>query len=459
MKGKRMGVNQWKWIVYATLALPYVIVYFHRVALGVVASNLYVDFHMSGAMVGILAALYFYVYTFMQIPSGIMADYWGPRKTVTFGMGFAFIGSLLFALSPSTTLLFIGRFLVSMGVSVIFIAILKIQTAWFMQSEFARVTGMTVLIGNGGAVLAATPLAILVSLSDWRFAFIVMSIISLLSAVVAYLFTKNAPKEIGFAPLSGTLAEVTRKNADWREIGSSLIQVLTNRWSLLLCLAYFGLFGSFLTFQGIWGVPYFMHVFNLSKGTAANLLLTASIGHMIGALSIGLISDKLGKRKPAYLCSLMLFTASWALLTFYPNLGLPTLLLYPLSFMIGFFASCFILTYAWAKEINDPKIPGIAMGAANMFGFLGAAIMQPLYGLILDLGWDGRMVNGSPVYTAESYRFAFLISLGTLLVAIAAIFLMRETNNRNIYAEIRSLSSTWVLSPFKKLSGSLSRKA
>lgn len=68
------------------------------------------------------------------------------------------------------------------------------------------------------------------------------------------------------------------------------------------------------------------------------------------------------------------------------------------------------------------------------------------------------MANGAPVYLAESYRLAFLISLGTLLIAIVAVYLMRETNNRNVFAEIRSNASTWITSPAKKWSGSATRK-
>ncbi|CCQ97287.1 Major facilitator superfamily MFS_1 [[Clostridium] ultunense Esp] len=445
----KLGIDQWKWIVYGTLALPYLIVYFHRVALNVVASNLQRDFQMSGTMVGTLSAIYFYVYMLMQIPSGILADTWGPKKTVTFGMFSAFIGSLLFAIAPSPLFLFIGRFLVSLGVSVIFISILKIQNTWFRQREFARVTGITVLIGNAGAVLAATPLAILVSLVDWRFAFIVMGLVSLLAVGVTWIFMKNSPQEMGLPSPEGTSAVEVKKES-WGEVGSALRLVLSNRWSLILCLAYFGVFGSFLTFQSIWGVPYFMDVFQMDKESAATLLLITTIGHMTGSLTVGYFSDRLGRRKPAYLGCLGIFTTSWGILTFYPVLGLPLSLLYPLCFLIGFFASCFILTWVWAKEVNDPKIPGIAMGTANMAGFLGAALLQTLYGFILDRGWDGQLLNGSPVYTPESYRLAFLISLGTLLISMVAIFYMRETNNRNIFAEIRSLSSTWIGSSQRK---------
>ncbi|MBE3553965.1 MAG: MFS transporter [Thermicanus sp.] len=96
--------------------------------------------------------------------------------------------------------------------------------------------------------------------------------------------------------------------------------------------------------------------------------------HMTGSLTVGYFSDRLGRRKPVYWGGLGIFTTSWGILTFSPALDLPLSLLYPLCFLIGFFASstCFIVTWVWAKEVNDPNIPGIAMGTANMAGFLGA---------------------------------------------------------------------------------------
>ena len=153
-----------RWVVWGIMALSFLIVYFHRVSTTVVMDKLMVEFKVQDAAVlGSIAATYFYVYLAMQAPSGLLADFFGPRLTVTAGMLLAGLGSLLFGSAPTLLFLFLGRFLVGLGVSVIFISILKALTNWFNPEEFSTLTGMTILIGNLGAVIATTPLAFAVN--------------------------------------------------------------------------------------------------------------------------------------------------------------------------------------------------------------------------------------------------------------------------------------------------------
>jgi sugar phosphate permease len=439
------GVRQWKkwkWIVYSSLALPYLIVYFHRVALNVVAANLSGEFKITGAVLGTLSAMYFYVYTLMQIPAGVLADSFGPRKTATTGMLLAGVGSVIFGMAGTDLILFLGRIIISLGVSVIFISILKVQSEWFQTKEFALVSGITVFIGNAGAILASTPLVLLDNLFNWRVSFWLISGVSLIAALITWRFTKDTPRVLGlchpdtFELKDKSLSTVGPK-AKQTSTRESMKLILLNRWSWTLFIAFFGVFGSFLTFQGVWGVPYFMHVFGMSGETAANHLLVASLGHMIGSLVIGFLSDHLGSRKPVYVVFLTILILSWALLTAYPYLALSVSFLYPLSFIIGFCAACFILTWGWSKEVNDPDSSGMAMGTTNMAGFLGAALMQTLYGWILDQGWNGTLLNGARIYTAHSYTHAFLISFAALVISLVCILVTVETNNRNIYSQLQ----------------------
>ncbi|RJQ56406.1 MAG: MFS transporter [Desulfobacteraceae bacterium] len=104
----------------------------------------------------------------MQIPSGILADSWGPRRTITMGCVVSAFGSVLFGLAHTLPMAYVGRFLVGLGVSVIFIPILKIITEWFDRKRFAAMSGITLLVGNAGALLAATPLAIMADRIGWR---------------------------------------------------------------------------------------------------------------------------------------------------------------------------------------------------------------------------------------------------------------------------------------------------
>ena len=111
------------WIIFSVLALPYLMVYFHRVAPAIVADLLMSDFALSGAVLGNLAAIYFYVYTLMQLPAGLLADSFGARRTVFLGMLVSGAGSIIFGWAPFLEIAYIGRIGVGFGVSVIFVSI------------------------------------------------------------------------------------------------------------------------------------------------------------------------------------------------------------------------------------------------------------------------------------------------------------------------------------------------
>jgi MFS family permease len=69
------------------------------------------------------------------------------------------VGAILFGLAPSFELAFLGRTLVGLGVSVTFIAMLKLLAIGFEERRFATLTGLCMLIGNLGSILAGAPLA------------------------------------------------------------------------------------------------------------------------------------------------------------------------------------------------------------------------------------------------------------------------------------------------------------
>lgn len=133
----RKSLDRYKWAVWATLALAFLIVFFHRYATAVVADDLTRDLGLTGSQLSLLASMYFYAYAFMQIPSGILADYVGPRRTASAGMLLAALGALIFSMSAEASWAYLGRLLVGIGVGAIFICTLKMQSTWFRASEFA----------------------------------------------------------------------------------------------------------------------------------------------------------------------------------------------------------------------------------------------------------------------------------------------------------------------------------
>ncbi len=191
---KNLHYSTHRWLIWGILALAFLIVYFHRVAPTFIFDLLMVDFRVEeAAVLGGIAAMYFYVYVFMQIPSGLLADFWGPRRTITAGMLLAGAGSLLFGFAPTLFYLFLGRFMVGLGVSVVFVSILKAQATWFKPAEFSTVTGMTIFAGNLGALISTTPLASVIDQFGWRETFYFVGFLSILVAFICWGIVRDRP--------------------------------------------------------------------------------------------------------------------------------------------------------------------------------------------------------------------------------------------------------------------------
>src|SRR5512141_85411 len=161
-----------RWTAFALVSAAYVLSFFHRIAPAAIAGELRSTFGASGAALGALAATYFSAYTVMQVPTGVLVDALGPRRIVALGGLVAGAGSIAFGVAPTLGLAAAGRTLVGVGVSVAFIALLKLVAAWFREREFATISGLVLFLGNAGAVLSATPLAWAATLTSWRNVFV-----------------------------------------------------------------------------------------------------------------------------------------------------------------------------------------------------------------------------------------------------------------------------------------------
>ncbi len=80
-----------------------------------------------------------------------------------------------------------GRTLVGIGVSVAFIAILKISAVWFPANRFATLNGFTMFAGNLGAVIAGAPLAWIVTQASWRTVFVGLAALSTARGIATWI--------------------------------------------------------------------------------------------------------------------------------------------------------------------------------------------------------------------------------------------------------------------------------
>ncbi|MCG8637484.1 MAG: MFS transporter [Desulfobacterales bacterium] len=419
----RFGLARWS--IFTILILTYVLVYFHRMAPGVVSEFLMADFKTSGTRLGALSAIYFAVYAVMQIPSGVIADTLGTRTSIVTGNLVAGLGSILFGLATGFEMACAGRFLVGLGVSVVFISIMKNNAVWFHEKVFGMMSGLTLLIGNLGAVMAAGPLAQVLTVFAWRTVFLGIGALSLCLALAGFAMVRNSPEEMGFEPpnsygRSAVLAPHWLTNL--KEVIMSL-KVWPGFWVQL------GMIGSSYAFMGLWGIPFLKDVHGLSRAFAADHMTVMLLSFALGALFWGWLSDRAGRRKPFLVSGAAAYALSWVMLMYLPwTPGATGFLIF--AFM-GFTGAAFVITFAAAKEIVHPQLSGMGVSVVNTGCFIGTAITQPLFGYIADLTWDGAMSGGVRIYAAADYRNGFMLMLLFSILALAAAFRVRETYCRN----------------------------
>ena len=429
-----------RWIVWLPLAGAFLAAYFHRTATGVVADRLMFDFSIeNGAQLGVLSSIYFYSYAAMQLPAGILADFYGPRRTITLGLLTAALGAVLFAWAGSLGELYAGRLISTVGISVVYVNIVKILAEWFLPREFASMVGATVVAGSAGFLLAATPLAIMVEAFGWRAAFFVIAGYSLLMAVATWVAVRDRPQQMGLPSLSRMEETGGRQScakSGGESISISLVTVLKNPYTWWPFWASFTIYGVYMSFLGLWGIPYLMQVYGMERVEAANYMLVMATGTMVGGALVGVLSDRLRLRRGPYVWFTTAFLASWLVLTLWNGGKPPVGALYPLCFAMGLFMSGNNLNVACGKEVNPPNMTGVAAGFINTGGFVGAALMQPLFGWILDLSWDGAMADGIRLYHLAAYQNAFWLCCGVLVAAVLSTLLIKETHGVNIAAAL-----------------------
>ena len=155
------------WIVWGIGAVFFCFGFFLRVAPSVMEAELMRDFAIGAAVLGNLSAFYFYAYAGLQIPLGALLDRW-PEKVLAAGMVVCAAGCLLFGVADDVTLAYAGRFLIGAGAASAWIGTVKLISMWFPSNRFARLNGLTAMLGMAGAVGAQAPLALVVEAAGWR---------------------------------------------------------------------------------------------------------------------------------------------------------------------------------------------------------------------------------------------------------------------------------------------------
>jgi len=414
------------WLIWSLASLFYVIGFFHRLAPAVMTRELMRDFDINAAALGNLSGFYFYSYWLMQIPTGVLVDSWGARRLLTFGALGSAAGAVLFALSGSMAWACLGRLLIGGCVSVAYVVALKLAVNWFPTGYFSMISGLGLLAGILGAVTAGVPLRLVLDEFGWRPVMLATAAASGLLAAVTWVLVRDDPRERGYRSyaINATRPDVPVRVSAWTGIGQ--VFRYANTWLLFFIPA--GLVGSVLTFCGLWGVPYLTTHYGLSTAQAAFLTSLLMICWASASPVFGWLSDRLGRRKPLMILGHILAGIGWALVLFAP--GLSPGQLTALTAATGLCSASFIICWSLAKESVPVNLSGTISGVINMGIMLGATVLQPAVGWMLDRRWEGAVLDGVRLYSRDAYQAGFGLMMAWILIALVLLCFTRETFGR-----------------------------
>jgi len=414
------------WTIWGLGALLYLIGFYQRVAPGVMTAELMVDFSLSATALGNLSALYFYSYVAMQIPTGLLADHWGPRRLLTLGATVAAVGTLFFAYAVDVWWAGFGRLMIGGSVAVAFVGVLKLAGHWLPKKQYSLASGMALFCGIIGAVFAGVPLRLMVDGAGWRNVMVGSALLTLVVALTIWWLVRDDPSEKNY--LSYAVDPERPPETSGSSVLGGIREVFhyPNTW--LLYLIPGGVVGAVLTFAGLWGVPFLTTHYGLQKTESAAICSALLVAWAIGGPVFGWLSDHLGHRKPLYALGCIVQLTCWSLVLLVS--ALPLWLLITLLLMAGFFAGNMIIGFAYARESVPSRLSGTLSGVVNMGVMMGPMLLQPAVGWVLDQLWSGQAVNGVRFYSIEAYRSGFSLMLGWLALSTLLIFFTRETHCR-----------------------------
>lgn len=381
----------------------------------VITEQLMGEFQLTGAGLGNLAATFYYAYMITQLFVGVMLDKYSARWITSAAIFCCAVGVTLFSQSHTALAAGLSRTLMGVGVAFATVAYMKLASVWFSPRRYALITGLLASSAMAGAVFGQAPLSWLVGLLGWRHCLFGVGLAGFILALLFTFTVRDAPRS------ENQISAPKKPHVSVKDV----LQVFKNKQNWLLTF-YSGLaFSPVAVFGGLWGNPFLQQAYDLSKTEAASMVSLVFIGLGVGSPLFGMFSDAIGNRRQVMLYGTLLsFVAVCLILYCHP---MPTWLLGTLLFTFGFALGAFPLVFAIGKELNSLKLTATVIAMLNASDAVLDAITEPAIGKFLDLGWDGKIINGVHYFSLHSYHIALAILPIYLLLASILLLWVRDS--------------------------------
>jgi len=429
-KGSTFVTNVLPWVICGLAAAFYCYEYLLRITPGLIVPELQRAFSVNGqyldaTLVGHLSAFYYYAYTPMLLPVGLLMDRYGPRWILTIAVFCCAVGTVIFGSTTSWWVAAMGRFAIGFGSAFAFVGVLKLASTWLPSDRFAMISGLTTTLGVIGAMQGNIILGDLIQKIGWRETILYSSYIGFILVPIIWLVVRNSPAHLKGAATQQDPSNCMSYKQLWQEIRTSM----TNPQIWLNGVIAGLLWTPVMVFPELWGKLYLQTIHNFTAEDASRAVTMILLGVALGAPLTGFISDRARRRRLPLKIGALLSCILMLSFMYYPNLTLTHVKI--LLFFIGVAASVEVICFAIGRENCSQSLAGTVVAVTN-FLVSSFAIFQVVFAKILDWTWNGQIVDQAKIYGAQSYQTAMLVLPATALLAFLLSFALKETYCRPI---------------------------
>ncbi len=403
------------WFVCSLAALFYTYEYLLRIEPGIMVKQLRLYFEISDGGLGLLASMYYWAYTPLQLVVGLITDRFGARRILITAIMMCILGTGIFGYTHSYFVASMARFLIGIGSAFAFVGALKLAADWLPKKYFSLFVGLCTSLGMLGAMFGETVMGWIVDHLGWH-PVITDSLWLGTILIGLFLFCVFDKREF-----SNKVEQ--SKPLNFKLLGHSLIRIMSSKTVLqagfIGCALYLSL--SLLAEQ--WGNSYVQKAMHINAESASYYIDMIFLGWFVGSPFHGYLSEKLKSRR-----QLLLYGCAASIIAFMPVILFPQYLshwmLATLLFLFAFFSSCEIACFAIASDLVELRLTATAVGFMNACVMVSGMIVQPLFAYCLNLLSSDHLIVH---YSVRDYQIALLIIPLFLIVAFVLSYRMKDS--------------------------------